>query len=216
MYQKSIGHYRISQQRCYIKKCFQKLCTNHRKTHVSESFLNKLASQVSTTLLKMRLRHRCFSINFAKFPKVPFLQSTFERLLLSSAPCKQETCWWLIKNSAYVYYVDLNHNVLSLNIILSISLLDNSINTVILFQYFNTLPFDSSRAKTTCWRSSEITVNILIYYESKNNYFQGCAPYLESRKLLPRKVRTKLGSSKNYFIDRCTLLFKEPFIQPFI
>ena len=47
-------------------------------------------------------------------------------------------------------YVDLNQIVLSHNLILPISLRDNLINTVILLQYFNTLPFDSSRAKTTC------------------------------------------------------------------
>ena len=35
------------------------------------------------TLLKKRLWHRCFSVNFEKFLCTPFLQNTSERLLLS-------------------------------------------------------------------------------------------------------------------------------------
>ena len=34
------------------------------------------------TLLKKRLRHRCFSVNFAKFLRTPFLQNTSGRVLL--------------------------------------------------------------------------------------------------------------------------------------
>ena len=34
------------------------------------------------TLLKKRLWHRCFPVNFAKFSRTPFLQNTSERLLL--------------------------------------------------------------------------------------------------------------------------------------
>ena len=34
------------------------------------------------TLLKKRLWHRCFSVNFAKFLRTPFLQNTSGRLLL--------------------------------------------------------------------------------------------------------------------------------------
>ena len=35
------------------------------------------------TLLKKRLWHSCFPVNFAKFPKTPFLQNNSGRLLLS-------------------------------------------------------------------------------------------------------------------------------------
>ena len=34
-----------------------------------------------STLLKKRLWHRCFPVNFAKFPRTPFLQNTSGRLL---------------------------------------------------------------------------------------------------------------------------------------
>ena len=35
------------------------------------------------------------------------------------------------------------------------------------------------------------------------------------KKLLTKKVRTKLGSIKIIFIDRCALIFREPFIKSF-
>ena len=35
-----------------------------------------------TPSLKKRLWHRCFSMNFAEFPRTPFLQNTSGRLLL--------------------------------------------------------------------------------------------------------------------------------------
>ena len=35
-----------------------------------------------TTLLKKRLRHRCFSVNFVKFLRTLFLQNTSGQLLL--------------------------------------------------------------------------------------------------------------------------------------
>ena len=39
-------------------------------------FFNKVACLSPATLLKKRLWHRCFSVNFAKFLKAPLLQST--------------------------------------------------------------------------------------------------------------------------------------------
>ena len=44
-------------------------------------FLNKVAGQPAT-LLKKRLWHRRFPVNFAKFLRTPFLQNTSGRLLL--------------------------------------------------------------------------------------------------------------------------------------
>ena len=51
--------FRISHQRCSMKKGLK-----------------------SATLFKKRLWHRCFPVNFAKFPRTPFLQNTSERMLL--------------------------------------------------------------------------------------------------------------------------------------
>ena len=41
-----------------------------------ESFLNKVAGLSPATLLKKRLWHRCFPLNFAKFSRTPFLQNS--------------------------------------------------------------------------------------------------------------------------------------------
>ena len=43
---------------------------------------NKVPDLSPTTLLKKRLRHKCFSVNLDKFLRTPFLQDTFGRLLL--------------------------------------------------------------------------------------------------------------------------------------
>ena len=46
------------------------------------SFFNKVAGMRPATLLKKRLRHRCFPVNFAKFLRTSFLKNTSGRLLL--------------------------------------------------------------------------------------------------------------------------------------
>ena len=43
---------------------------------------NKVTGLRSATFLKMRLWHRCFPANFAKFLRTSFFQKTFGRLLL--------------------------------------------------------------------------------------------------------------------------------------
>ena len=73
---------RSSDQRCSVRKGalrnFKKLTG---KQLWQSLFLIKL--QVFLQLyLKKRLRHRCFSVNFAKFLRIPFLQNTSGRLLL--------------------------------------------------------------------------------------------------------------------------------------
>ena len=45
-------------------------------------FFNKVAGLMPATLLKKRLWHRCFPVNFVKFLRTPFLQNTSRRLLL--------------------------------------------------------------------------------------------------------------------------------------
>ena len=41
-----------------------------------ESVFNKVAGLWPTTLLKKRLWHRCFPVNFAQFLRTPFLRNT--------------------------------------------------------------------------------------------------------------------------------------------
>ena len=45
-------------------------------------FFSKVAGLRPATLLKKRLWHRCFPVNFAKFLKTSFLQNTSRRLFL--------------------------------------------------------------------------------------------------------------------------------------
>ena len=55
--------------------------------HLSQSlFFNKVAGARPTTLLKMKLWHRCFPVNFVKFLRRPFFIEHF---------------WWLLPSSAH-------------------------------------------------------------------------------------------------------------------
>ena len=52
--------------------------------HLCQSlFFNKVAGLRSVTLLKKRLWHRCFPVNFAKFLRIPFLTEHLRWLLLA-------------------------------------------------------------------------------------------------------------------------------------
>ena len=66
---------------------FQKRCSwNFAKftgKHLCQSlFFNKVAGLRPATLLKKKLWHSCFPVNFGKFLKTPFLENTSGRLLL--------------------------------------------------------------------------------------------------------------------------------------
>ena len=51
--------------------------------HLCQSLLfNKVAGLRPATLLKKRLWHKPFPVNFAKLLRTPFLQNTFGRLIL--------------------------------------------------------------------------------------------------------------------------------------
>ena len=49
---------------------------------MSESLFNEVGRLKSATLLKERLRHKCFLVNFAKVLTGPFLKNICERELL--------------------------------------------------------------------------------------------------------------------------------------
>ena len=68
--------YRNSHQSCSIMKGAPRNFANFTGNHLCQSlFLNKVAVQRSTTLLKKRLWHRCFPLNFAKFLRTPFYRA---------------------------------------------------------------------------------------------------------------------------------------------
>ena len=74
---------RSSHQRCSIKNSVLRNFTKFTGKHLRQSlFFNKVVGLRLATLLKKRLWHRCFPLNFAKFLRISFLQDTSGRLLL--------------------------------------------------------------------------------------------------------------------------------------
>ena len=79
---------RSSHQRCFVKKVFLEISQNSQEsTCARTSFSIKLQAAAPATLLKKRLWHRCFPMNFAKFLRTPFSQNTPGWLLLYYFMC---------------------------------------------------------------------------------------------------------------------------------
>ena len=69
-------------QTCSVKKVFLEISPKFTGKHLCQSlYFNKVAGLRLATLLKKRLWHRCFPVNFAKFLRTPFLT---------------EHLWWLL------------------------------------------------------------------------------------------------------------------------
>ena len=63
------------------EKVFLEISSIHRK-HLCQSLLfNKVASSRPATLLKKRLWHSCFPVNFAKFQELPFYRTPLDDCL---------------------------------------------------------------------------------------------------------------------------------------
>ena len=60
-------------RRCSVKKVLEILENSHENTCARGSFLIYLQT---STLLKKRLRYRCFPVNFAKFLRTTFFYET--------------------------------------------------------------------------------------------------------------------------------------------
>ena len=74
---------RSSHERCPVRKGVLRNFAKFTGKQLCQSlFFNKVAGMKPATLLKKRLCHRCFSVNFAKFLRTPFLQNTSGRLVL--------------------------------------------------------------------------------------------------------------------------------------
>ena len=77
---------RSSRPEVFCKKCVLRNFAKFTGKHLRQSlFFNTLPPAI---ILKKRLWHRCFPVNFAKFQRTPFLQNTSERLLLYVSKCK--------------------------------------------------------------------------------------------------------------------------------
>ena len=75
---------RSSRQEVFCEEGILRNFTTFTGKHLCQSlFLNKVAGLRPATLLKKRLWHRCFPVNFVKFLRTPFLI---------------EHLWWLLQN----------------------------------------------------------------------------------------------------------------------
>ena len=76
-----------------LKNTFRQLLeileNSQENTCARVPFLINLQAQLAT-ILKKRLWHRCFPVNFAKFLRILFLKNTSGRLLLSITSFKSE------------------------------------------------------------------------------------------------------------------------------
>ena len=76
-------NFRSSHQRCSVRKGVLRNFTKFAGKHLCQSlFFNKVAGLRPTALLKKRLWHRCFPMDFVKFLRTPILQNTSSRLPL--------------------------------------------------------------------------------------------------------------------------------------
>ena len=67
-----------------VLRNFAKIAGKHLNASL---FFNKVPGLRPAPLLKKRLSYRCFSVNFVKFLRTPFLQITSGRLLLNAEDC---------------------------------------------------------------------------------------------------------------------------------
>ena len=110
----------------YIKKVFL------RNSQISQenicarvSFLKKVKGVRPGTLLKNKLWHRCFPVNFAKFLRAAVLQNTYGRLLLNNLVSVEKvtvargiknTIRWSIKMQVTKIAAIRKHHVTTVNI----------------------------------------------------------------------------------------------------
>ena len=82
-YYSNFSSTRSSHQKCSIQIGVFSNFTKFAGKHLWQSlFFNKVTGPRPATLLKKRLWHRYFPVNFVKFLGTPFLQNTSGRLLL--------------------------------------------------------------------------------------------------------------------------------------
>ena len=79
----SVELHRSNHQRYSKEKGVLENFTRFTRKHMCQSlFLNKVVGLRSVTLLRKRLRHRCFPVNFVKRLKTPTLKNISERLAM--------------------------------------------------------------------------------------------------------------------------------------
>ena len=93
--QQNMFSYRSSRPDVFCKRGVLRNFTKFTGKHLCQSlFFNKIAGLSSATLLKKRLWHRCFPVNFMKFLRTPFF---IERL------------WWLLLFVVFLWNSKILH-----------------------------------------------------------------------------------------------------------
>ena len=81
---KDVFRRRSSDWRCSIRKGVLRNFVKFIGKHLRQSLsFNKVAGLRPATLLKKRLWHKCFPVNFAKFLRTPFLIKHLQWLLIT-------------------------------------------------------------------------------------------------------------------------------------
>ena len=89
---------RSNHRRCSVVLSVLKSFTKFTRKHLYQSlFFNNIADIRPATLLKKKLRHRCFPVNFVKLLWSPFLQNTCGRLLLFSFQVSGIYFWYVLR-----------------------------------------------------------------------------------------------------------------------
>ena len=110
---------RSSHRRCSVRKGVLRNSAKFTGKHLCQSlFFDKVVGPRAATLLKKRLWHSCFSVNFAEFLRTPFLTEHLWWLL----PCKVNSC------------INVGFLSVSLNLFLSIKICFNIWNSLNCFQ----------------------------------------------------------------------------------
>ena len=91
----------------YKKGALKKFHKAHLKTPVLESLSNRVPGLMPATLLKKRLQHRCFQVNFVKFLRKPFLPNT--SVICLTVPFHKKSFIYLFK-PAFIRKMDKTHN----------------------------------------------------------------------------------------------------------
>ena len=90
-----------------VLRNFAKFTRNHLYQRLQRLFVNKVSGLMPAALLKERLWHRCYLMNFDEKSKttVPFLQNASEQLLLYVRVHVKTIPWkFLILNNSRVIY----------------------------------------------------------------------------------------------------------------
>ena len=110
---------RGSHQKCSVKKGVFRNFDKFTEKHLCQSFFfNKVAGLRPETLLKKRLWHRCFPVNFEKFLRTTFLQNNSGRMLLYEYTDQDLCIFYAFVNMLVHIFKSVRFNTCDLQLVL--------------------------------------------------------------------------------------------------